>query len=248
MASYYVVMGTSTAYSLQELENLSGFNSRTIRSYIQRGLIPGARGRGRAARYDPQSLDGLLFIRAVREHADLNLDQLRRLMLQLPPERIRAIGGGEEAVMSFDLGADSDHCMSACFSTPPASEPLALKFSSGLESGIPKEELSSQGIETQDTEDNSALDFIRRLRQTPNQVSSQESIQTRGTSKLERAATELDKTLAHRKPLRKARGEWWATIPITPDIELRARGLDGDDLAALERIADTLRNLISRNK
>jgi hypothetical protein len=48
--------------------------------------------------------------------------------------------------------------------------------------------------------------------------------------------------------VRKARGEWWVNIPITPDIELRARGLDGDELASLERIADTLRNLISRNK
>ena len=54
-------------------------------------------------------------------------------------------------------------------------------------------------------------------------------------------------TPGHHPPTRRAKGEWWAAIEVTPDIELRARGLDGDDLAALESIADAFRALLSRD-
>ena len=54
-------------------------------------------------------------------------------------------------------------------------------------------------------------------------------------------------TPGHHPPTRRAKGEWWAAIEVTPDIELRARGLDGGDLAALESIADAFRALLSRD-
>jgi hypothetical protein len=45
---------------------------------------------------------------------------------------------------------------------------------------------------------------------------------------------------------RRSRNEWWATVPITPDIELRARGLDDQDIGELERIADLIRHLLMK--
>lgn len=229
-------MGKTNGYSLQELEDLTGFQGRTIRSYIQRGLIPGAIGRGRGATYCPESIDGLLFIRAVRQVADLNLDQLRRLMLQLSPERIRAIGRGEEAIDIF---------------SPEGAPVMESHFSMGMAS-FELDESSAPVRAAQSTAPepitNDALDFIKRIRSKTESRPYTQTISTHPTSRLARAAMELEKTLSHRKPVRKARGEWWVNIPITPDIELRARGLDGDELTSLERIADTLRNLISRNK
>ena len=89
----------------------------------------------------------------------------------------------------------------------------------------------------------SALDYIRRLRSPGSPAEP-----GRSDSRLRQAARQLQQiTPGHHPPARRAKGEWWAAIEVTPDIELRARGLDGDDLAALESIADAFRALLSRD-
>lgn len=46
-------------------------------------------------------------------------------------------------------------------------------------------------------------------------------------------------------PMRRSRAEEWLKIPITPDLELSARGpLDGDQRARLERCASLIRNIL----
>ena len=45
---------------------------------------------------------------------------------------------------------------------------------------------------------------------------------------------------------RKAKAEWWSTVAITPDIEIRARGLNESDIACFERLADQLRHLLMK--
>ncbi|MDP6128634.1 MAG: MerR family transcriptional regulator [Planctomycetota bacterium] len=222
-------MGKLTGYSLRELASLSGFRQRSIRNYIQQGLIPGANGKGRGAVYPNECLDGLLFLQTVRRKVNLGLDQERRLLMQLPPEQIRAIGLGEEAL---DIAAVEEESTLLMMAAPPLESPLRAAKSA------PSEALSG----------NDELDFIRKLKKQNQTGPYTHKIPTHATSRIERAAVELEKSLPHRNPGRKARSEHWATISVTPDIELRARGLDGDDLASLERIADILRNLISKNQ
>jgi hypothetical protein len=46
-------------------------------------------------------------------------------------------------------------------------------------------------------------------------------------------------------PARKARGEDWLRIPVTPDVELHVRGrLDAEARARLERCADLVRDIL----
>ncbi|MDP6942001.1 MAG: hypothetical protein QGH51_08260 [Planctomycetota bacterium] len=234
-------MGTPSGYSLRELAGLSGFRQRSIRNYIQQGLIPGANGKGRGAVYPNECLDGLLFLQTVRRKVNLGLDQERRLLMQLPPEQIRAIGLGEEAL---DIAAVEEESTQFRMEAPVHESPLRASMTAPSEapseapSKAPSKALSG----------NDALDFIRKLKNQNQTGPYTHKIPTHATSRIERAAVELEKNLPHRNPGRKARSEHWATISVTPDIELRARGMDGDDLASLERIADILRNLISKNQ
>ena len=50
------------SYSLAELAGVTGLEERTIRSYIERGLLAGANARGRAASYSDEHLARLNII------------------------------------------------------------------------------------------------------------------------------------------------------------------------------------------
>lgn len=91
--------------SLEDLEQLSGFSERTIRSYIARGLVPPPRGRGRASSYGEEHLVRLNFLKAIREAVprELPLSVLDRLVDTLPEEQIARIARGEEAVVTAAL-------------------------------------------------------------------------------------------------------------------------------------------------
>ncbi|HJT78754.1 MAG TPA: MerR family transcriptional regulator, partial [Gemmataceae bacterium] len=54
------------AYSLTELSEACGIEPRTIRNYIERGLLPGAQSRGRGASYLAEHFNRLRVIQAMR--------------------------------------------------------------------------------------------------------------------------------------------------------------------------------------
>jgi DNA-binding transcriptional MerR regulator len=51
-----------TKYTIEQLSELTGFPIRTIRFYIQQGMIPASAGRGLGAGYDDSHLEPLLEI------------------------------------------------------------------------------------------------------------------------------------------------------------------------------------------
>jgi len=114
--------GGTAPLTLQELSDLTGFEPRTIRHYIERGLLPGSHGRGRGAGYGPEHLDRLRFIETVRKSAKISLADLAELLSGLPPEQIKRIGRGEEQVHAMalsDAGAwDVDEEPLARMATP----------------------------------------------------------------------------------------------------------------------------------
>jgi DNA-binding transcriptional MerR regulator len=63
--------------SIHELATRSGVPARRIRYYIAEGLLPPPRGRGRAAHYGPEHLEGLQAIQALRRQ-HVGLDEIRR--------------------------------------------------------------------------------------------------------------------------------------------------------------------------
>ncbi|MBD3261415.1 MAG: MerR family transcriptional regulator [Candidatus Altiarchaeales archaeon] len=54
-------------YGIKELSELGGVSRRTIRYYVQQGLLPKPTGTGRGKHYTQEHLDTLLEIRAAQE-------------------------------------------------------------------------------------------------------------------------------------------------------------------------------------
>lgn len=91
--------------TLEELATQTGYTPRTIRSYVERGLIPPPTGRGTAARYGEEHLVPLLFLRQVRKAVgdELPLGVLQRLLHILPASQVARIARGEEDVTALAL-------------------------------------------------------------------------------------------------------------------------------------------------
>lgn len=73
-------MGTTQdRYAIDELADLAGVSRRTVRYYVQEGLLPAPLGVGRGRHYDAVHLERLLQVRAWQE-AGRSLDDIRRLL------------------------------------------------------------------------------------------------------------------------------------------------------------------------
>lgn len=84
-------MDDERLFDLDELAALTGIPLRTIRFYIQEGLVPRPSGKGRGAHYDRTHLEALLAVRRWQSDG-LSLDRIRRLLDQdasevTPPAR-----------------------------------------------------------------------------------------------------------------------------------------------------------------
>ena len=77
----------STTYKIDELAQLSGMPSRTIRFYNTQGLLPPPIMRGRVAHYTHEHLLTLNIIKELKEQQNLPLDVIKQLL------EIRAQGG-----------------------------------------------------------------------------------------------------------------------------------------------------------
>jgi DNA-binding transcriptional MerR regulator len=94
--SNYTARVNEQSYSLADLSDLTEIEPRTIRSYIERGLLPGPTRLGRSASYDQDHLDRLKVITLLRDvHRDLSLDQIRSLLGHVSPQQIRSIATGD---------------------------------------------------------------------------------------------------------------------------------------------------------
>lgn len=76
-------MNTKT-FTLDELASLSALPKRTVRYYIQIGLLDRPHGETRAAYYLPSHLDKLLHIRQLTE-AGISLERIREVLRGDPP-------------------------------------------------------------------------------------------------------------------------------------------------------------------
>lgn len=87
---------TEPTYSIDEIAALAELPRRTVRYYIQQGLVDRPIGEKRAAYYTPAHLEQLLTIRKW-QNAGLSLDRIREILagpdgMTLPPTRPRGTG------------------------------------------------------------------------------------------------------------------------------------------------------------
>ena len=83
------------SFSLSELADHTGLEPRTIRSYVERGLVAGPDSMGRGARYPRETFDRLRVLQLLRDaNRDVTLDQLRVVLHGLSKKQVRAIADG----------------------------------------------------------------------------------------------------------------------------------------------------------
>ena len=75
---------TTQTFSLEELATLAALPKRTVRYYIQLGLLDRPVGETRGAHYLPSHLDALLRIRQLTE-AGISLERVREVLRGDPP-------------------------------------------------------------------------------------------------------------------------------------------------------------------
>jgi DNA-binding transcriptional MerR regulator len=64
-------------YGIEELANLVGVSRRTVRFYVQQGLLPAPLGVGRGKHYGPEHLAQLRAVKALQQEGR-SLDEVRR--------------------------------------------------------------------------------------------------------------------------------------------------------------------------
>lgn len=80
-----------TSFSLDELSQESGFDTRVIRSFIEQGLMRGPTTLGRYARYSRQHLERLQAIKVLKEKQGLRVVEVRQQLLAMSDAEIAAL-------------------------------------------------------------------------------------------------------------------------------------------------------------
>ncbi len=117
------------AYTIQELEDVTGVPRRTIHYYVRERLIPPPARRGRGATYTDEHRQRLVLVRALRRGGNLGLDAIRRMLDAFTPGELRA--RARRAQRSGNPGpVRVEHMLLS--EEPPASVPpdVSLEFDS----------------------------------------------------------------------------------------------------------------------
>jgi DNA-binding transcriptional MerR regulator len=72
-------MVTTRDYGIRELAELGGVSRRTVRYYVQEGLLPAPLGVGRGRHYGPAHLEQLLRVKALQEEGR-SLTEIRAIL------------------------------------------------------------------------------------------------------------------------------------------------------------------------
>lgn len=83
--------------TLEDLAQRSGLSLRTLRYYMQEGLLPGPETRGKYARYSQQHLDRLELIRRMK-NLHLPLQEIRQLIDNMTPEEMSRLRNYQDQV------------------------------------------------------------------------------------------------------------------------------------------------------
>jgi DNA-binding transcriptional MerR regulator len=204
------------SYSLNDLAEATGFEARTIRSYIERGLLPAAEARGRGASYSVEHLNRLRAIQILRRaRPNIQLNEIRLFLQQMSPLQISDFCSGSLRATAAALAETIDE----------AEEPEVLRavgqfLKPDVEAVADNDELA-RAEETKPTLPPGELTGPERLLQA------------------------LHKIARPAPPLPSQKLDAWVRVLITDDVELAIRAeLAAGQMPAFREIADLLRALL----
>jgi DNA-binding transcriptional MerR regulator len=201
-------------YSLRQLAAEVGIEPRTIRSYIQQGLIRGPDGLGRGASYSDSHLLRLKAIRVMRDQDGLSIGEIRGLLLDMTNEEV------EQCASRFDA---NDGLAEATSSS-------ALHYLARVRESLGGE-WSGNSLNT-------------RKSQSPQRRSKRSLKIDGGSRPLERTIRSLEQTIGKPVPARsRGEGRFVIQVTPDIELHVRGRG-DSGELTRFERLADCLREII----
>ena len=222
----------SGEYTLDDLAKMLQINPRTIRSYIQQGLLRGPDSLGRNARYSDYHLKRLRVIRQLKEEHNLPLSEIRRLVTMAGPDEdiqiqlVATSGLPEPCETEPFIDADTEQAEQEA----PSSALDYVRARRALIQGARLEEDHSTPAAPRPTKRSAARDDA-------------------SASPLEALLTRLRDQGALGRVPRRTRGEEWVRLEVTPDIEIHVRGqLDGEQLRDFEQLADLMRHTLLGSK
>jgi DNA-binding transcriptional MerR regulator len=260
--------------TLSDLAEHSGVEVRTLRSWMQQGVIPGPETVGRNARYAASTLTRVLAVKAMREVYGLSLAEIRRDLVAADESRIAAyaaLASGDVRSKS-SAGEDAGQVKSPAppDPAPPPAASSAADYLRGLRSaGVfggaskdpgppsqPRMPVASPSLPSAGPRARHSLTMSFDPRDaagpSPSPPRSAADAPERlpapagGGSRLARLAEALERVAGARPTRRKARGEVRLHIPITPDLELAVRGDHSpEEIARFEQVADLLRTILT---
>lgn len=220
-------MNGTESLTLQQLADATGIEPRTIRSYIERGILPGPDSRGRHSVYPRETLDRLRVLSLLRDaRRDISLDQIRMLLSQLSPSQVRGIAEGEIRIGGL-IGAAE---LESSIAPPGGSRTAALEYLKQIRQASARPSPGrSRGASAFAAAPSAPPDATDHL--TP----------------LDQLAAALSTLVPAGTASRPVRSETWHRLAITHDIELAIRGeFSAEQIAQLHRIGDTLRLLLTK--
>ena len=210
-------------YTLEDLAKMVRINPRTIRSYIQQGLLSGPDSMGRNARYSDYHLKRLRVIRTLKEVHHLPLSEIRRIVTMAGPEediQIELVQLDGEARTEAREAAEEE-------ASAPSSALDYVRARRALTHGKPMEEEVAAPVPP------------------PGMLSSVTGQDDSATSPLKALLYKLRDQGTRASVLRKTRGEEWVRLEVTPDIEIHVRGqLRREQLSDFEQLADLMRHIL----
>lgn len=209
-------------YSLEDLAKILRINPRTIRSYIQQGLLRGPDSLGRNARYSEYHLKRLRVIRTLKDDHNLPLSEIRRLVTMAGPDEDIQIQ------LVSTSGLPQERSPSVKSDLDDASSSSALDYIRARRAlGKPVAEERAAPLQEEISESIPAA---------PPQAA---------PSPLETLLLKLREGRGLGRVPRRTRGEEWVRLEITPDIEIHVRGqLQSEQLKDFEQLADLMRHIL----
>ena len=225
----------SDVYSLDELAQKVGIHPRTIRSYIQQGLLRGPESMGRNAHYTDYHLKRLEVIKTLKDDYALSLSEIRRLVTMADPDEDIKIASIMPSMMQDSAPLKGLPLFLA--EKTEDSQSSALDFVRARQALAHEKTESDKESLRQDIRPQKSGRRRRRL------ISRSER-RARVSPRLEQLLEQL-KAISSGNAKRRTRGEDWIRLRITPDIEFHIRGqLSREQLACFEQLADTMRHIL----
>ena len=221
--------------NINELSEQSGIRPRTIRSYLQQGIIPAPTELGRYAKYSKdEHLLPLLVASDLRNNQRWSLDEIRSFLMSCSKSEIENLAQNVSANLTRSINASKSSKKESALQYLQNLYDTDKNFNISSRTQIFKKETTYDSLYNPNEQQSETSDYSSALDRTP----------------IEELGHKLSSLIEDKKYItRKASLQNWKKVEVTPEIEINIRmerDLSDREKNAIEQIADYLREIITR--